>query len=67
MTVPVEIQAPRPLAARRVFWALLMRDAVVVRRELVFFLLRTAMQPLLFTVVFGFLLDRKSTRLNSSH
>ncbi len=51
-------QAPAPVAARRVFWALLRRDAVVVRRELVFFLLRTAMQPLLFTVVFGFLLPR---------
>jgi ABC-2 type transport system permease protein len=51
-------QAPRPVNAARVFWALLMRDAVVVRRELIFFLLRTAMQPLLFTVVFGYLLPR---------
>jgi len=51
-------QAPRPVSAARVFWALLMRDAVVVRRELIFFLLRTAMQPLLFTVVFGYLLPR---------
>jgi ABC-2 type transport system permease protein len=41
-----------------VFWALLMRDVTVVRRELVFFLLRTAMQPLMFTIVFGFLLPR---------
>ncbi len=42
----------------RVFWALLMRDLTVLRREVVFFLLRTAMQPLMFTVVFGFLLPR---------
>ena len=42
----------------RVFWALLVRDLVVVRRELVSFLLRTTMQPLMFTVVFGFLLPR---------
>jgi ABC-2 type transport system permease protein len=52
------LPAPRPITARRVFWALLVRDVVVVRRELVFFLLRTAMQPLLFTVVFGYLLPR---------
>ncbi len=53
-----------PAAGRRrvtnawVFWALLMRDLTVVRRELVFFLLRTAMQPLMFTIVFGYLLPR---------
>ena len=35
-----------------------MRDVIVVRRELVFFLMRTAMQPLMFTVVFGYLLPR---------
>jgi ABC-2 type transport system permease protein len=35
-----------------------MRDVVVVRRELAFFLMRTAMQPLMFTIVFGFLLPR---------
>ena len=58
MTVAAVNASPRPPAARRVFWALLMRDVVVVRRELVFFLLRTTMQPLLFTVVFGFLLPR---------
>jgi ABC-2 type transport system permease protein len=58
LTGPSPIAAPRPVAAGRVFWALLMRDVVVVRRELFFFLLRTALQPLLFTVVFGFLLPR---------
>lgn len=42
----------------RVFWALLTRDAVVARRELPSFLLRTALQPLFFIVVFGFLLPK---------
>lgn len=42
----------------RVFVALLARDAVVIRRELPFFLLRTTMQPLLFTVVFGYLMPK---------
>jgi len=51
-------RAPRTATAGRVFLALLMRDVIVVRRELPFFLLRTAMQPLLFTVVFGFLMPR---------
>jgi len=46
------------VSAGRVFLALLMRDVIVVRRELPFFLLRTAMQPLLFTIVFGFLMPR---------
>jgi ABC-2 type transport system permease protein len=50
--------SPRPISAGRVFWALLLRDATVVRRELLYFLMRTAMQPLLFTVVFGYLLPR---------
>ena len=46
------------LAAGRVFRALLVRDVVVVRRELVYFLLRTAMQPIMFAVVFGYLLPK---------
>jgi ABC-2 type transport system permease protein len=46
------------LNAGRVFWALLARDVVVVRRELVYFLMRTAMQPLMFAVVFGYLLPK---------
>jgi len=50
--------AERHLSAWWVFWALLVRDATVVKRELIFFLLRTAMQPLMFTVVFGFLMPR---------
>jgi len=42
----------------RVFAALLMRDVTVARRELPFFLSRTTLQPLLFVIVFGFLLPR---------
>ena len=49
--------APAP-HARSVLWAFLRRDVTVVRRELAFFLMRTAMQPLMVTVVFGFLLPR---------
>jgi len=54
----VDAPARHRVTARWVFWALLMRDVTVVRRELVFFLLRTTMQPLMFTLVFGFLLPR---------
>ena len=53
MTAPVPV--PR---ARGVVWAFLRRDATVVRRELAFFLMRTAMQPLMVTIVFGYLLPR---------
>ena len=52
------VRATPSISARGVLWALLMRDVIVVRRELAFFLMRTAMQPLMFTVVFGFLLPR---------
>jgi ABC-2 type transport system permease protein len=45
-------------SARAVVWAFLRRDVTVVRRELAFFLMRTAMQPLMVTVVFGYLLPR---------
>jgi ABC-2 type transport system permease protein len=44
--------------ATRVFLALLARDLRVARRELGYFLLRTTMQPLLFIVVFGYLLPK---------
>jgi ABC-2 type transport system permease protein len=47
----------RPTVAR-IFGALLLRDLVVMRRELPYFLVRTALQPLLFIVVFGYLLPR---------
>ena len=51
--------APRPdVRASSVFLALLRRDMRVARRDLPFFLLRTAMQPLMFVVVFGYLLPK---------
>jgi ABC-2 type transport system permease protein len=53
----IETTAQRPSVAR-VFGALLLRDVFVMRRELPYFLVRTTMQPLLFVVVFGYLLPR---------
>jgi ABC-2 type transport system permease protein len=53
----------RPLAPVRpsaVFLALLRRDVRVARKEIWFFLVRTTMQPLLFLVVFGYLLPKMS-------
>jgi len=44
--------------ATRVFLALLRRDAHVAGKELPFFLVRVTMQPLLFVVVFGYLLPK---------
>src|SRR5882672_7651474 len=40
------------------FIALLHRDLRVARRELHYFLLRTGLQPLLFTFIFGFVMPR---------
>jgi ABC-2 type transport system permease protein len=48
---------PSPTPAG-VFVALLRRDVRVARRELAFFLVRTVMQPVLFLIVFGFLLPK---------
>src|ERR1051326_2714518 len=45
-------------SAASVFFALLRRDLTVARRELTFFLVRTTMQPLLFVIVFGYLLPK---------
>ena len=42
----------------KVFGALVRRDVYVVSRELPFFLLRTTLQPIMFTFVFGYLLPR---------
>ena len=42
----------------RVFFAILLRDMTVARRELPYFLIRTTLQPILFVIVFGFLLPR---------
>jgi ABC-2 type transport system permease protein len=47
-----------PIAPSRVFIAILLRDLTVARRELPYFLVRTALQPILFVIVFGFLLPR---------
>ena len=47
-----------PVAPSRVFAALLLRDITVARRELPYFLVRTTLQPLLFVIVFGFLLPK---------
>ena len=44
--------------ASRVFFALMRRDVRVMRRELPYFLVRTIMQPMMFVVVFGFILPR---------
>ena len=41
-----------------VFLALLRRDMRVARRELPFFLVRTTLQPILFVIVFGYMLPR---------
>ena len=47
-----------PVAPSRVFVAILLRDLTVARRELPYFLVRTALQPILFVIVFGFLLPK---------
>src|SRR5262249_12653114 len=50
--------AEREISTSAVFGALLRRDLRVARRELPYFLVRTLMQPLLFIIVFGFLLPK---------
>jgi ABC-2 type transport system permease protein len=57
------IAAGRPLAQRRsdwlrVFWTVLVRDARVLRRESVSLLIRSVMQPLMFTFVFSYLMPK---------
>jgi len=47
-----------PVSPLHVFLALLRRDVTVARRELPFFLIRTTMQPLLFVLIFGFVLPK---------
>jgi ABC-2 type transport system permease protein len=55
----IALNAARPeVRASSVFFALLRRDVRVARRELPFYLLRTTMQPLMFVIVFGYLLPR---------
>ena len=48
----------RRVSPGAVFGALLRRDAHVASRELPFFLLRTTLQPIMFVVVFGYLLPK---------
>jgi len=48
----------RPVSPATVFFAILRRDVTVARREIAFFLIRTTMQPLLFVIVFGYLMPR---------
>ncbi len=50
--------AESPLSTAGVFFAMLRRDMRVARREAPFFLLRTAMQPLLLMIIFGYLLPK---------
>jgi ABC-2 type transport system permease protein len=57
MSAPGFSERPR-IPPGRVFLALLRRDAVVAGKELPFFLLRVTLQPLLFVLVFGFLLPK---------
>jgi ABC-2 type transport system permease protein len=55
---PLAAVSDRTVSAGTVFLALLSRDVRVARAELPFFLLRTTMQPLLFIIVFGYLLPK---------
>ena len=52
------MEARPTVAASRVFLALMRRDVRVMRRELPYFLVRTIMQPMMFVIVFGFILPR---------
>ena len=49
---------PGRVSPARVFAAQLLRDLRVARRELHYFLVRTTLQPLLFVVVFGYMLPK---------
>ena len=46
------------ISPARIFGALLLRDITVARRELAYFLVRTTLQPLMFVIIFGFLMPR---------
>ncbi len=49
---------PPRVTGSHVFLALLHRDMRVARKELPFFLIRTTLQPLMFIIVFGYLLPK---------
>jgi ABC-2 type transport system permease protein len=55
---PAPDDADRAVSSAAVFGALFRRDLRVARRELPYFLVRTLMQPVLFVVVFGYLLPK---------
>src|SRR5258706_9773005 len=48
----------QPISPFRVFSAILLRDLTVARRELPYFLLRTTLQPIMFVLIFGFLMPK---------
>ena len=52
------VSGERTVSTGAVFVALLRRDLRVARRELPYFLVRTLMQPVLFIIVFGYLLPK---------
>ncbi|MCX5767319.1 MAG: ABC transporter permease [Gemmatimonadetes bacterium] len=52
------VATERDVPTSYVFFAMLRRDIRVARRELPFFLVRTAMQPLLLMIVFGYLMPK---------
>jgi ABC-2 type transport system permease protein len=52
------LKVPDHVSPWHVFLALLLRDLRVARRELHYFLIRTTLQPLLFIVVFGYVLPK---------
>ena len=47
-----------PVSPMRIVGALLLRDVTVARRELPYFLVRTTLQPLLFVIIFGFVMPK---------
>jgi len=51
-------EAFAPVSSMRVFMAILMRDITVARRQIGSFLTRTALQPILFAVIFGFVMPK---------
>jgi ABC-2 type transport system permease protein len=57
-SIPATTAATRGVHPATVFLALLRRDMRVARRELPYFLIRTALQPILMVTVFGFLLPK---------
>ena len=58
MSSAVVLASHAEVSGAAVFGALLRRDVRVARRELPFFLLRTTMQPIMFVIVFGYLLPK---------